>query len=398
MNPEPDSAADDEAPSEAPIPANPAASAPAVAGTAPVMSGDDADADAPDTVPDQLRDTPAEQPLAEPVPASSDEPNAVSAQDAATSEGALPAESAPLPAPDLSPAATGARLAELFPALFVGPDGKGTWKAIKLRIHADIQARAPGQFSKRTLGIFFSRYTTTTPYLKALAAAGAQRVDLDGQPAGEIAEEHRSAAAEEVVRRQALAAERRAAHRPPRREAAPAAEGDASADAAREADPDRRPGPRPELRSETRPAQRPERRPDNRPTARPAQRPQEGGPRSERVHQSGPDAPPSPHAARPARPPRHADRAPHAAPTQRTERTQPMQRPESPAALPVDPAQRERAVLLRSFEASPLSKANFCALKGMTEAALDAALAQANPERSQQGAAPNAMARRGGGR
>ena len=75
-----------------------------------------------------------------------------------------------------------------------------------------------------------------------------------------------------------------------------------------------------------------------------------------------------------------------------------MQRPESPAALPVDPAQRERAVLLRSFEASPLSKANFCALKDMTEAALDAALAQANAERSQQGAAPNAMARRGGGR
>ncbi len=388
MNPEPDSAADDEAPSEAPIPANPAAPAPAAAGTAPVMSGDDADA--PDTVPAQLRDTPAEQPLAELVPASSDEPSAVSSQDTAASDGTLPAASAPLPAPDLSPAATGARLAELFPALFVGPDGKGTWKAIKLRIHADIQARAPGQFSKRTLSIFFSRYTTTTPYLKALAAAGAQRVDLDGQPAGEIAEEHRSAAAEEVVRRQALAAERRAAHRPARREAAAAVEGDASVGAAREADPDRRPGPRPALRPETRPAQRPERRPDNRPTARPAQRPQEGGPRSERAHQSGPDAPPSPHAARPVRPPRHADRAPHAAPTQRTERTQPMQRPESPAALPVDPAQRERAVLLRSFEASPLSKANFCALKGMTEAALDAALAQANAERSQQGAAPNA--------
>ena len=58
-----------------------------------------------------------------------------------------------------------------------------------------------------------------------------------------------------------------------------------------------------------------------------------------------------------------------------------MQRPESPAALPVDPAQRERAVLLRSFEASPLSKANFCALKGIAEAALDAALAQAQSER-----------------
>lgn len=59
-----------------------------------------------------------------------------------------------------------------------------------------------------------------------------------------------------------------------------------------------------------------------------------------------------------------------------------MPRAEPPAVLPADPAQRERAMLLRAFESSPLSKANFCALKGMTEAALDAALAQAQAERS----------------
>ena len=58
-----------------------------------------------------------------------------------------------------------------------------------------------------------------------------------------------------------------------------------------------------------------------------------------------------------------------------------MQDAAPPAPLPADPAQRERAMLLRSFESSPLSKANFCALKGMTEAALDAALAQAQAER-----------------
>ena len=57
----------------------------------------------------------------------------------------------------------------------------------------------------------------------------------------------------------------------------------------------------------------------------------------------------------------------------------------APAAPPVDPAQRERAMLLRNFEASPLSKANFCALKGITEAALDAALAQAPAERGGAG-------------
>jgi hypothetical protein len=54
---------------------------------------------------------------------------------------------------------------------------------------------------------------------------------------------------------------------------------------------------------------------------------------------------------------------------------------EAPAALPADPAQRERALLLRSFESSPLSKANFCALKRISEAELDAALAQARAER-----------------
>ena len=51
-------------------------------------------------------------------------------------------------------------------------------------------------------------------------------------------------------------------------------------------------------------------------------------------------------------------------------------------AMPTDPAQRERALLLRAFEASPLSKANFCALKRMTEGDLDAQLAQARSERA----------------
>jgi hypothetical protein len=54
------------------------------------------------------------------------------------------------------------------------------------------------------------------------------------------------------------------------------------------------------------------------------------------------------------------------------------QAPTTPAA---DPAQRERALLLRAFEASPLSKANFCALKRISEAELDTALAQARSER-----------------
>ncbi len=256
------------------------------------------------------------------------------------------AEAAPT-ALDLSPAATGARLAELFPALFVGPDGKGTWRAIKLRIHADIQARAPGQFSKRTLGIFFSRYTTTTPYLKALAAPGAQRHDLDGQPAGEIADEHCNAAAEEVARRQAIAAERRATFRKPmpRAPAAPAADGG-------------------EMQAPRAPRERPAR--DERRAEGPRDRPRHEEPRR---------GPPGP---RPA--PRHTphDDAPH----RRDARPAPRAELAAPAAtLPADPAQRERALLLRSFEASTISKANFCALKRISEADLDAALLQARAER-----------------
>ncbi len=72
-------------------------------------------------------------------------------------------------------------------------------------------ARA-GVFTKRVLGFFFSRYTTTTPYLKALAHAP-HRFDLDGQPAGDIDDVHRQAAVEEVARRRAIAIEKRAAER-----------------------------------------------------------------------------------------------------------------------------------------------------------------------------------------
>jgi sRNA-binding protein len=116
-----------------------------------------------------------------------------------------PETAAPVPA-DLSPAACGARLAELFPALF----GKGRPLPLKLRIQADIQQRAPGIFTKKTLSAFLHRHTTGTAYLIALTQSP-QRFDLDGVAAGELAAEHRQAAAEELSRRRALHEERRAA-------------------------------------------------------------------------------------------------------------------------------------------------------------------------------------------
>ena len=55
-----------------------------------------------------------------------------------------------------------------------------------------------------------------------------------------------------------------------------------------------------------------------------------------------------------------------------------------PRREPEDPAHRERALLLRAFESSTLSRANFCALKRIGEAELEAALTQARQERSQR--------------
>lgn len=124
---------------------------------------------------------------------------------------AAPAPQAPK-APEMSLNACTRELRQRFPALF-GDEPK----PIKLRIQADIQQRAPGVFSKKALSIFLHRHTTHTAYLLALGKA-AHRFDLDGQPAGEIADEHRQAAREELARRKAIVQERRAAEDDARRQ------------------------------------------------------------------------------------------------------------------------------------------------------------------------------------
>jgi hypothetical protein len=84
------------------------------------------------------------------------------------------------------------------------------------------------------------------------------------------------------------------------------------------------------------------------------------------------DRPRRPHKPRPERPPARA------------QEQEPLDAPASPLT-PEQAAEaesrRQRALLLRSFEQSPLSKANFGALKGLSEAALDALLALARQER-----------------
>lgn len=168
------------------------------------------------------------EPLPQPVPEAIAETAAVGtatgepSADGTAAEGAAAPDAAPdAPAEagtaqakiDLSPAATARKLGELFPALFAGGA-----KPLKLRIQADIQQRAPGAFSRKALSIFLHRHTTSTAYLRALAQQPT-RLDLDGQPAGEIADEHRSAAAAELERRRGIVEAKRDAERKQQREA-----------------------------------------------------------------------------------------------------------------------------------------------------------------------------------
>lgn len=335
-------------------------------------------------------DETAATPEAAPLP---EAPAATEATDMpATDADAMPADAAtvattdatPVAAPaapaaaGMSPAACGAKLAELFPALF-GTEGPP--KPIKLRIHVDLQARAPGVFSRRVLGPFFARYTTSNAYLKALSTA-TQRFDLDGQPAGDVTEEHRAAAVTELARRREIAIAKRAAERGAQRPQyaprtdAPAAGPDG--ESRRPPRPPRRDGPRPEGRQETGPgAARADRRPDRGPRPPRDDRPARGAAPGARRND-----------ARPAPPPRgdRPDRRGEQRAAQRHDRPDRPDRSERAAEAPEpqDPAQRERALLLRQFESSPLTKANFCVLKRIGEADLDAQLDLARRERAER--------------
>lgn len=338
--------------------------------------------DTPEQEPIPAADTPAPAPAAEPAVAAEAAPEDVAAVAAEATEAAAVAPEAAAPAapavPELGPAATGALLAQHFPALF----GEGVWKPIKLRIQADIQQRVPGVFTKKSLSVFLHRHTTSTPYLKALVAAP-QRYDLDGAEAGEVATEHRDAAGVELERRRAIVMAKRqaerAAQRPPRgpRPQAAAPEGGAApAPADRPPRTDRPPRPDRPPRGERPP------RADGAPPRREGRPPQgRPGPRG--------DQPPRPQAqGRPDRPDRH-ERPPR--PDQRADPRPPRPpREERPAPeFAVDPslspaeqaARRERALLLRAWETTTLTRSNFCVLKRISEADLEAALAQAQQER-----------------
>ncbi|HMO47315.1 MAG TPA: ProQ/FinO family protein [Rubrivivax sp.] len=126
----------------------------------------------------------------------------------------MTAQTAPADPADAGTEDCAEQLRQRFPALFAGAP-----KPLKLRIQADIQARAPGVFTKAALSAFLRRHTGRSAYLVALTRA-AQRFDLDGAPAGEISAEHRQAALDELARRRALHAARDAAIAEQRRQRA----------------------------------------------------------------------------------------------------------------------------------------------------------------------------------
>lgn len=127
----------------------------------------------------------------------------VAQEDAPASAEPAPAAPAAPAVPPMSPAECAQQLKQRFPALF-----GGAVKPLKLRIQVDIQERAPGVFSKQVLSAFFRRHTGSTSYLIAVTKAPT-RFDLDGQPAGEITDEHRKVAQDELARRRGNQEERR---------------------------------------------------------------------------------------------------------------------------------------------------------------------------------------------
>ena len=83
-----------------------------------------------------------------------------------------------------------AELCEKFPLAFRPWLAPPPWPALKIGIDRDIMERI--QVSRRLLKAAL-RYYTSHPSYRAGLVAGAARVDLDGELAGEVAAEHASA-------------------------------------------------------------------------------------------------------------------------------------------------------------------------------------------------------------
>jgi len=296
------------------------------------------------------------------------------------------AEAAPV-VPGLSPADCARELKQLFPALFDGAP-----KPLKLRIQADIQARTQNRFSKKLLSVVLSRHTGATGYLVALTKA-THRFDLDGQPVDTITDEHRQVAQAELDRRRAITAERRAAERAAQKPAS--APGEGATEAAGGARPPR--GERPARSGRPAGSERSERGPrgPRRPEGASAGAPrgERRGPRDGQQRPARGERPARPAgapevASAPLTPEQQAERAARQA-ARNAERE--ARKAAAPAGGAEDtPERRQRATLLRDFERTTLTAANFCALKGLSLASLEEQLAMARKESGDGGGARGA--------
>ena len=110
--------------------------------------------------------------------------------------------------------ATLARLAEAFPQTFVLEKYRPHWP-LKVGIAAAIPARCPA-LEWRVLKMALTAYTGRVMYLRGLVA-GAVRLDLDGNPAGEVTARDAEYAAAKLARilasREAAAVEAKGAAR-----------------------------------------------------------------------------------------------------------------------------------------------------------------------------------------
>ncbi|MFB2649823.1 RNA chaperone ProQ [Shewanella mangrovisoli] len=110
-----------------------------------------------------------------------------------------------------------AYLYETFPLCFIA---EGETKPLKIGLFQDLAERLAddSKVSKTQLRVALRRYTSSWRYLKSVKA-GAQRVDLDGQPCGELEQEHIDHAQAMLKESQDKAKAKRAAQAP---KAAPA--------------------------------------------------------------------------------------------------------------------------------------------------------------------------------
>ncbi len=104
-----------------------------------------------------------------------------------------------------------AYVAEKFPRCFIL---EGEAKPLKINIFQDLAAALADdpKVSRTQLRHFLRAYTTNWRYLHG-CRAGAQRVDLDGNPCGELEAEHVAFAAEKLAQAKAQVQEKRAEER-----------------------------------------------------------------------------------------------------------------------------------------------------------------------------------------